>query len=261
MHNIVTNFDQIIDFARAEQAPVEKKRGIIREYLQSKFITELYNLPLAPKLSFVGGTSLRLLRNLNRFSEDLDFDNLGLSKAEIGDLVKEVVRKLSVEGLSIELKSLERDEKTYFELKFPHLLADLKISSNPKEKLMVKIDYSSFWKDQEIELVLFNKYGFIGNVVVNKLNQNLVQKLTAYVKRKTTQPRDIYDIVWLYSQKAVVDGDFAITNGVENIVGEALNKYKSEGISAGFKNKLQPFLFDPEDVKKVDLFGSVLERL
>ena len=41
---------------------------------------------------FVGGTSLRLLRNLNRFSEDLDFDNWGLSNKQITDLVNEAVK-------------------------------------------------------------------------------------------------------------------------------------------------------------------------
>jgi predicted nucleotidyltransferase component of viral defense system len=59
--------------------PADKKRALIREYLQSKILYCLYEQKEANRLSFIGGTSLRILRGLDRFSEDLDFDNLGLS--------------------------------------------------------------------------------------------------------------------------------------------------------------------------------------
>ena len=108
--------------------------------------------------------------------------------------------------------------------------------------------------------MLFNKYGFVENVVTNQTNQALVQKLAAYVERKTTQPRDIYDIVWLYSQGARFDVAFAKANGLRDIAVRALSKYESEGIPEGFKNKLMPFLFNPEDVRKLDLLGDVLAK-
>ncbi|EKD99978.1 MAG: hypothetical protein ACD_22C00118G0001 [uncultured bacterium] len=261
MHNIATNFNQILDFASQMQVPVVKRRGVIREYLQAKFISTLYALPNSNKLSFVGGTSLRLLRNLNRFSEDLDFDNLGLSSKEVGSLVLEVVRRFQAEGLDIELKAHIKEGKTYYDIRFLNLLSELKISSNTKEKLMIKFDYADFWKGQNVEVVLLNKYGFIENIVVNNLNQALVQKMTAYVRRKITQPRDIYDIVWLYSQGAVVDADFATKNSLGGIIREVRGRFKSEGIPENFKNKLQPFLFNPKDVRKLDLFENVLKQL
>ncbi|MFH1295245.1 MAG: nucleotidyl transferase AbiEii/AbiGii toxin family protein [bacterium] len=261
MHNLITNFDQIIDFAERMQVPVERRRGILREYLQAKFIATLYSLPNSKKLSFVGGTSLRLLRNLNRFSEDLDFDNLGLSNDEIADLVKEVVRRFQTEGLIVELKAQIKEAKTYFDIKFPSLLKELNLTANPKEKLMIKFDYADYWKGQDKEVMLLNKYGLIENVVVNGLNQVMAQKLTAYVQRNITQPRDVYDIVWLYSQGARIDRTFALKNGVPNIVQEAQGRYSSEGSPKGFKNRLQPFLFNPEELKKLDLFENVLKDL
>ncbi len=261
MNNLVTNFDQIVEFAERMGVPVDKKRGIIREYLQSKFISILYSLPDSQKLSFVGGTGLRLIRGLNRFSEDLDFDNLGLSNDKVRYLVSEVVKRFQTEGISTELKLQTREEKTYFELKFPNLLKELKITTNPKEKLMVKFDYASSWKAQTTETILFSKYGFIESVVVNELNQNMVQKLVAYLHRKTVQPRDIYDIVWMYSQGARPDTVFAENNGFGDIVQQALAKFNSEGVTPGFKNRLAPFLFNPADVSKLDLFRSVLKDL
>jgi len=261
MHNIITNFDQILDFAKQSQVPVERKRGVIREYLQTKFISTLYSLPNSQKMSFVGGTSLRLLRNLNRFSEDSDFDNLGLSNTEIKALITEVVRRFQAEGLTVELAAHLKEEKTYVDLKFPSILEELKITTNPREKLMIKFDYSSFWKAQIPEVVLLNKYGFIENIVVNSLDQVLVQKFAAYVQRNITQPRDIYDIVWLYSQSAKFDTVFAKANNLNDVLQKAVNKHNAEGVPTGFKHKLLPFLFNSEDIRKLELFGSVLKEL
>lgn len=261
MANIVSNFDQILDFAKKMEVPVEKKRGIVREYLQAKFIAILYSLPKANKLSFVGGTSLRLLHNLNRFSEDLDFDNLGLSTMEVGALINEVSRRFKAEGIELELRSQNTENKAYFDIRFLHLLEELKITTNPKEKLMIKFDYSSFWQGQSSKPVLFNKYGFIENIITNNLDQLMVQKLTAYVHRNITQPRDLYDVVWLYAKGARVDLKFAQANNLLNVVQDALVKFTSEGMSNSFKTKLQPFLFNPNDVRKLDLFEDVLKKL
>ncbi|MBW6441481.1 nucleotidyl transferase AbiEii/AbiGii toxin family protein [Patescibacteria group bacterium] len=261
MNNIISNFDQILQFAKQNSIPVDRKRGVIREYLQSKFISIFYSLSGSEKMSFVGGSSLRLLRNLNRFSEDLDFDNLGLSNKEVISLVTDVVNRFHKEGFNLELREQITEGKTYFDLRFPNLLKDLKISTDPREKLMIKFDYTNNWVGQVTELVLFNKYGFIENVVANKLDQTMVQKLTAYVKRKKTQPRDIYDIVWLYSQGVGFDSSFAKKNKVQNVIKEALKKFKDEGIPRTFGTKINPFLFDSVDLRKLDLFGDVLEEL
>ena len=261
MNNLISNFDQILDFAGNLNVPVSRKRGVIREYLHSKFISMLYSLPKSEKLSFVGGTSFRLLRDLNRFSEDLDFDNLGLTDFEIAELVQEIVKRFVSEGIDLELTVHNKEGKTYFDLKFPNLLIDLKISTNPREKLMIKFDYSSNWKAQKTELILFSKYGFIQNVVTNSLGQFLVQKLVAYSGRNITQPRDIYDIVWLYSKGAKLDLEFATSNNYPNLANDALKRFKLEGVSDGFKNKFRPFLFNPDDVSSLDLFGEVLAKL
>ena len=61
MNNLITNFEQVLAMAKEYGLPIEKKRGILREYLQSKFLVFFYNLSGSEKMSFVGGTSLRLL--------------------------------------------------------------------------------------------------------------------------------------------------------------------------------------------------------
>lgn len=261
MNNLVANFDQTLHFAKQYGLPINKKRGIIREYLQAKFISCLYSLEGAEKLSFVGGTSLRLLRNFNRFSEDLDFDNLGLSDSRIKNLIEKVVFYFKQENIEVELICVQKKYKNYFELRFPKLLKELKITTDPREKLKIKIDYASFWQGQNPESILFRKYGFLEQVLNNPLDQLLVQKLTSYVRRKQTQPRDIYDVVCLYALEAKLDLVFMEANHLEDLLNLAQDKYTQEGISALYKRKLAPFLFKEADVKKMDLFAKVLDFL
>lgn len=261
MNNLTANFNQVLEFAREYSIPIEKKRGILREYLQALFLSKLYKNRLAAKLVFVGGTSLRLLRNLPRFSEDLDFDNLGLSNKQITGLVNVAAKAIKKENINLEIKSTIRGKKTYFELKFPRLLFDLKITTNPKEKLMIKVDYADFWKGQKPEAALFNRYGFLEMIPALPLNQAVVEKLTAYAARKQTQGRDIYDVVWLFSQGAKTDAKFLAKNKMKDLVKKATTKWQKEGNKKIFSRRLAPFLFDESETRKLGLFGEVLKKL
>jgi predicted nucleotidyltransferase component of viral defense system len=261
MNNIISNFSQILNFAKQADVPVHFQRAILREYLQSMAIARIFAMKESQKLIFVGGTSLRLLRNIDRFSEDLDFDNLGLSDNQFGEVVSALQRSFMRENITVELKKSIKEHKQYYELKFPNLLFDLNISSNDKEKIMIKIDQSNFWQGQTPEVMLFAKYGFIEQINTNSLNQLLVQKLAAYISRKQTQPRDIYDIVWLFSAGARIDEVFCSVNHLHNLAKQAQQKYQSEGITKVMQNRLQPFLFTKESVQKLSLFAAVLDSL
>jgi len=261
MNNLQANFSQIVEFAQLQGVPTTKLRSIVREYLQARFVANLFTSALSNKLCLVGGTGLRLLRNLDRFSEDLDFDNLGLSDADISHLVNRAVIKFQIENIIVELIEKTGDNKINFEMRFPELLFDLGITSNPREKLKIKFYYSNLWKGQSPEIVLFNKYGMFESIPTNPIHQVLVQKMTAYVKRKRTQPRDLYDVVWLYAQGARLDQDFMVQNGLEGLLSLAKEKYTREGIPATYPTRLRPFLFDEQKVRWLNMFESVLQNL
>ena len=261
MNNLITNYDQIVSFAKEIKVPLHRPRAIIREYLQSFTISMLYAQPQADKLIFVGGTSLRLLRDIDRFSEDLDFDNLGLTVSQVDSLITTVTDRFLKENIAVELVTTHREEKNYYELRFPNLLHDLKLSTNPREKLMIKVDYTSLWKGNKPEIILFSKYGFLERIKTNPLNHLLIQKLCAYVTRKQTQPRDMYDIVWLYAQGGRFDPVFAKENNAADILVKAQEKYQKEGITPTLQSRLQPFLFQENNITKLELLPDVLTAL
>ena len=262
MNNIVSNFNQILDFGQSYGVPLTKKKGILREFLQSRIIDIIYHEKISLNLFFIGGTSLRLLRNLDRFSEDLDFDAIKLSALQIDSLVKLVYQKLSYENLKLDLYKNVTPKRTHYELRFKNLLYPLQISRNKNEKLMVKLDFERFWRGQKKDIVSLDKYAFTLNIVTLPLEQILVQKLYAYLYRKTTLARDIYDIIWLLSHKITVDKVFLKKNNISaDILAKAKEKFlKEKKKLKNVKLKLRPFLFNETYLKKLDLFPQLIEK-
>lgn len=261
MSTLQVNFPQIIHLASQDGMPIIKKRGILREYLQARFLASLYRQKHSAKLSFVGGTSLRILHGLNRFSEDLDFDNLGVNISQLENIIHESVSTFNKENIHCVVKTKHMGVNFYAELRFEKILHELGISTNPKEKMMIKVDIGDWWKGQQTQVKLMKRFGIIEQVLTNTPDQLLAQKLTAYVRRNQTQPRDMYDVVWLYSQNALLDKKILAKNNLSNILSLAINKIMNEPVTNKHKIKLAPFLFDESDASKLDLFANVLLQL
>src|SRR3989344_21417 len=260
MNSINTNFDQIIAFAKNYNLPLGKKRAILRELLQVKILDRIYQEKISVGLFFVGGTGLRLLRGLDRFSEYLDFDISHHTSNELDVLINITARSIQKENIALDLYSNITDKRKYYEFRFKDLLYELKLSSNPEEKLMIKFDFETFWKHQLQETILLNRYGFLTSVVTIPLNQLLVQKLTAYLLRRETQPRDIYDIVWLISQGARIDKQFLQHNQLPN---DLLSKVKEKFIREKtriktLQSRLKPFLINEQYVSKISLLSKLI---
>lgn len=260
MNSVVDSFDQILEFARKYGLAMTKKRAILREYLQTKILDAFYQEKESVNFCFVGGTSLRLLRGLDRFSEDLDFDRVGGSDETTKLLMSKVYKRLTRENLEIDFYRNTTSKRAYYEFRFKNMLAGLRIGDNKEEKLVIKFDFENHWKGQRKEAVLLNKYGFLVNVMSIPVGQILVQKLQAYLQRSDTQPRDIYDAAWLLSNGAEFDRTYANLNGVPaDVVARAEKKFAGERRRLKtFKAKLEPFLINENYVWKLDLLGQLL---
>lgn len=263
MNNIVANFDQILGFAQTYGLPIAQKRAILREYLQVKILDLLYQDKRASALIFVGGTALRLTRTLDRFSEDLDFDVEKQFFPSIARLIRDISKRLVRENIAVDIYTNTTAKRRYFEFRFPTLLFDLHISQQKEEKLMIKFDCESIWRGHSKEAVLVNRYGYLTTVTTIPLSQQLIQKLVAYLRRPQTQPRDIYDLVWLLANGALPDWEFARINGINrNVIGQVLAKFERERTKlTGFMARLRPFLITEQYGDKLDLLPTLLAPL
>lgn len=263
MNNIVSNFDQILKFAQDYGLPLHKKKAVLREYLQTKILDLVYQEKDSFNLFFVGGSSLRLLYHLDRFSEDLDFDIVNLEDSQISHLVQNIHQRFLKENIKVDLYKNITPKRSYFEFRFKDLLYQLNLTANEEENLRIKLDFERFWQGQTRKTVLLNRYGFLINVVTIPLVQMIVQKLFAYTKRRQTLARDIYDLVWLYAQGARPERKFMETNKLApDFIFRAKEKFiKEKKRIKNFQLKLKPFLIDENGLEKITLFPKVIDNI
>ena len=251
----------ILKEAERRGIALTKRRAILREFLQVKFLTALYHLPLCQNLSFIGGTSLRLLRGLDRFSEDLDFDNFNLSINKIENLFKKTTNEFKREKFSFEFDFKKTKNGGRGRLSFSNLLFQLGISSNSREKLMIRLDFTN-QERIKTETVLLAEFGMNERIVTNTLSVLLSQKTKALILRKQTRGRDFYDIYWLLSRKIKPNLEVLKTVDIDSeteFFFKLKEIYQKEKKNISFyKKQIKPFLLHEENEKYLDFLEDIL---
>ncbi len=93
------SLDQIRNFYPASMSGnAAFLKHILKEYVQLLVLDYLSATHHARKMTFIGGTNLRLLKGIDRFSEDLDFDCKNLSGEEFDGMSDDVLVFLLLPG-------------------------------------------------------------------------------------------------------------------------------------------------------------------
>ncbi len=172
----------------------------MREYLQARVLEGLQRAGAMSPLAFQGGTALRFLYGLPRYSEDLDFALEG--PRELYDLrgwMTGIVRQLRREGYNID--GSVRDHRTVHVgwLRFRGLLHETGLSPHRDQALGVRIDVDSNPPVGAVtETRLVRKHVSL-RVHHHDPASLLAGKLHAVLCRPWAKGRDIYDLVWYLS--------------------------------------------------------------
>ncbi|PKO08644.1 MAG: hypothetical protein CVU40_14395 [Chloroflexi bacterium HGW-Chloroflexi-2] len=172
------------------------EKSILNEYLQYKILQAIFESKYASKLSFLGGTALRIIYGNNRFSEDINLDNFGMSWDLFAELVERVKKLLELEGFHVQVNSVSKGAFHCY-LRFPELLYQQGLSPLHQEKIMIQVDTISQGYDYQPEIKILNKFDVFTEVRVTPLNLLLSQKIFTAVNRKRAKGRDFYDITFL----------------------------------------------------------------
>lgn len=179
----------------AQNAGMQKH--MLKEYVELLALEWIAGSPYAAKLVFIGGTNLRLIQGIDRFSEDLDFDCKGLSESEFRQMTDELVRYLQLQGLNAELRNKDNARLTAFRsnVHFPELLFDLLLTGHREERFLMKIEAQDQGVDYPREMAIVQRNGFSFPVPVPPLSVLLSMKLCALLTRQ--KGRDFYDAMFL----------------------------------------------------------------
>ena len=238
------------------------KKNILREYLQYKILEIIFNSKIGRQLSFLGGTSLRLIYNNNRFSEDLDFDNLGLTKAQFASLTIEIKKVLILQGYEVEIKNVFKGAFRSY-IKIPNILFDNNISGLQNEKIMIQLDTVPQAFNYNRDLKILNKFDVFTQIFVTSLDLLLSQKIYACLNRTRAKGRDFYDLVFLLPQTKPNYKYLEIKLGIKNgrdLKKELLAKTADFNFTE-LARDVEPFLINAGDSKKVKMFIPYIKSL
>lgn len=175
-------------------------RNMTREYLQARILQLLQESGAFATWIFHGGTALRFLYRLPRYSEDLDFCLLPPAGTfNLANTVDYVQRALAAENYQVEIKTSGKTAVKSAWLRFPGLLYELGLSSHQNEILSLKleIDTNAPGGGQTTTTIIRR------HVLLNLFHYDqpslLAGKLHAIFSRPYTKGRDLFDLFWYLS--------------------------------------------------------------
>lgn len=240
-----------------------EKLNRAREMLQFAALKIMYDKGQYDHVAFTGGTALRVLYDLRRFSEDLDFSLVDADKYEFKHVLNDVIVGFKQYGLVVEADPKTKKTVHGAMLKFKGLLKELGLSPMASQNLLIKIEIDSNPpKGGKLESAIVNKL-FMFSVRHFDLASMFATKLHACFYRKYVKGRDFYDFIWYLSRKTVpnfilLNNAITQTQGANpGIDGNNLAAFlmkKIRGIDFSIARKdVEGFLEDKNELKLLDL--------
>jgi hypothetical protein len=175
-------------------------RNLAREYLQARILESLQRAGAMVPLAFHGGTALRFLYAIPRFSEDLDFAlERSHSSYDFRAYLRAIQDEFVKEGYQVGIKVNDRKTVHSAFVRFSNLLYEFGISAQRDEVLAVKIEVDTHPPaGAGLETTLVRRH------ITLRLQHHdraslLAGKLHALFQRRYVKGRDLYDLMWYLS--------------------------------------------------------------
>lgn len=193
--------DYLTERLRGTAAPMA--RNFAREYLQARILGALQRAGAMIPLAFQGGTALRFLYSIHRYSEDLDF---ALERPDRGyafrSYLEAIQSELTREGYRVDIKLKEKGVVHSAFVGFPGLPAELGFSSQRTELLSVKVEIDSNPPRGATLMTTIVRRHLTLQLQHHAPASLFAGKLHAILQRPYPKGRDLYDLIWYLSDRA-----------------------------------------------------------
>ncbi|KUI97280.1 nucleotidyl transferase AbiEii/AbiGii toxin family protein [Vibrio sp. MEBiC08052] len=254
------DFDALVEMALAQGGTKDMRPVIEKELLHYDILFALDESKLLDRLVFQGGTSLRLCRGSNRYSEDLDFAGGKDFSSKMLIEMKEVIEKYIGEryGLEVTVKepsSLKKDPK-YAELNIDKWQIAVVTSPGQKHlaKQRIKLEIANIPAYTKEPLPLGKNYDFLPDgysstlIYTETLDEVMADKIISLpATQKYIRYRDVWDLVFLKRNGAALNID---------LVRQKIEDYKLEG----FKDMLDARISSLKEIVYGEEFSKEMER-
>ncbi len=204
----MTTFDSMVSEFRQRNAADE--RNAIHEVMQQIALAGLARGRFFEKAAFYGGTCLRLLHDMRRFSEDMDFS---LLEPDLGfkfeDYFPAVVEEFKLAGKDVEIKMKHKGQPSAIEsafLKESSDVFDIGFTTEKRQKVKIEVDIDPPPKfSTEMRVLNEPRNCIIRSYTLPDL---FAGKVSAALFRKwkhRVKGRDWYDVAWYISHNVPLD--------------------------------------------------------
>lgn len=176
------------------------RKYMLKEYLQLLILDHLATTPFIRKITFIGGTSLRLVYGIDRFSEDLDFDCKDFSKDEFIAMTNAILIFLQRSGFKVETRDSANEKLQAFRrnLYFPEMLFEMGLSGYREERFLIKVERQDQQFKYSPTMTNIKGCGIFFSFPLPPINILCSMKISALLSRQ--KGRDFYDAMFLLSQ-------------------------------------------------------------
>jgi predicted nucleotidyltransferase component of viral defense system len=260
--------DQLLQIA--ERAPAGQRQNVAREYVQLLLLRLLHERGAQRHLAFCGGTALRLLHGLSRFSEDLDFClSPDAEPFDARTLLTRLKTGCERSGYGMGLKAKVDRTVAMGLFRFEGLPAELGLVPDPRLALTVKVEIDTRPPaGARVETTLIQRFFPIA-LRHHDLASLMAGKLHALLARPWPKGRDWYDLVWYLTEQSQVSPNLTLLENALSQTGHdpgwaahwpaQLQKRLKEHDWQQLEQDVRPFLERPGDWEQ--LKPELVDRL
>jgi predicted nucleotidyltransferase component of viral defense system len=186
---------------------------LVREYLQARILQSLQHAGAMQSLAFHGGTALRFLYQIPRYSEDLDFAlERNPDQYDFRDYLSQIEQDFLTEAYTIDFKISDKTAVHKAFVRFRGLLFELSLSAHKNEVVAVKLEIDTNPPGGAILTSTSLKRHVALNLQHHDGSSLLAGKLHAVLQRSYPKGRDIFDLWWYLSQPKWVEPNLHMLN-------------------------------------------------
>lgn len=180
---------------------IDDEQDALKEILQEIILYVLSKTDFFKHASFHGGTSLRILHNLPRFSEDLDFalhtPDLKFGWRAYFDEIICACKEFGIEPEVVDKGNVGKTvQKMFLKDNSIGKLLDLQFHHHPGQKFRIKLEIDINPPLGAASEIKFLNFPNDCSITIHELPSNFSGKLHALLCRTYTKGRDWFDLTW-----------------------------------------------------------------
>ncbi len=204
----MTTFDSMV--AEFQQKNAADERNAMHEVMQQIALAGLARGGFFERAAFYGGTCLRLLHGIRRFSDDMDFSLLEPDLCfRFEDYFPAVVEEFKLAGKDVEIKIKHKGQPSAIEsafLKESSDVFDIGFTTEKRQKVKIEVDIDPPPKFETEMRVLHEPRSCV--IRSYTLPDLFAGKVSAALFRKwkhRVKGRDWYDVAWYVAKRVPLD--------------------------------------------------------